>query len=225
MSFYFIATLIILSFAFRLLLIIAGPVVKLLLTVFFSPLTRGRFDRSSSWAALTGPVLLAILYGGFIASVTLDYALSAAQSEKNLYLICGAVAALFSLVSFSSGLLAKASGGFMGENPEERVYRKAALISLLSGLAGFFVLIFYPHLIMYLKGTDIFFNWADRLAGFLSGYKVVRIILVVAICGYFLYATVSMLTSLAVFLYIKLKETGAIVIRRLTTKGFNDIEH
>jgi len=189
----FISSLIILSFAFRLVLIVIGLPVKIVLTVLLTPVTGGRIDRASYWAAMTGPVLLAALYGAFIAVVTVEYSLESGSQAWLTFLICGAVAAFFSMVSYSAGLFAKVGGRFLGENPEDRAYSRAAFGSMITGFAAFPLFYFYPHFVIEVPGAEYFFSWAFKLADYLSGFKHIRIILVVSVSGYFLFVTAKTL--------------------------------
>jgi len=195
----FIASLIILSFAFRVILIVLGWPVKIVFTALITPLTLGRVDKASYWATLVSPILLAVLYGGFVALVTAQYAPT--PGKQTVYLICGAVAALFSIISYSAGLRAKIGGRLTGSDFDDRAYRRAATVSLVAGLAAFPAFYFYPQYIMAVPGTGLFFDWAFKLAAWLGGFKVVQIILAVAITGYVLFATVStVFTAFLMFL-------------------------
>jgi len=194
----FIASLIILSFAFRVMLIVIGLPVKIVLTILLTPLNKGRIDRASYWAAMAGPVLLGALYGGFIAVVTLEYSSAAGSEAREIFLVCGAITALFSLISYSAGLLAKVGGRFLGGNHEDRAFRIAAFGSMISGLAAFPLFYFYPGFIKAIPGAGYFFGWVFRLAVYLSGFKLVQLVLVVAISGYFLFVTVKTVVSYSI---------------------------
>ncbi len=182
----FIASLIILCFAFRLILILIGPLLKIVFMAVFTPFARGRVDRAGSYAALVHPIILSALYGSFIALVTVVFALSTGSTGRAVYTVIGAVAALFSLLSYSAGLLAKIGSRFLGgpDEAEDRAYRLAAIVSFLVGLAAFPASYFYPRQIMAVPGVETFFEWVLRLALWLSGFKVVEIIIALAILGY-----------------------------------------
>ena len=214
----FIASLIILSFAFRLVLIVIGLPVKIVLTVFLTPATGGRIDRASYWAAMTGPVLLAVLYGAFIAVVTVKYSLESGSQARLTFLICGAVVAFFSLVSYSAGLFAKMGGRFLGENPEDRAYCRAAFGSMIAGFAAFPLFYFYPHFVIEVPGAEYFFGWAFKLAAYLSGFRHIRIILVVSVSGYFLFVAAKTLLRWSISTLRWLKGLIPLAFRRKTLK-------
>lgn len=182
----FIASLIILCFAFRLILILIGPLLKIVFMAVFTPFTRGRVDRAGYYAALVHPIILSALYGSFIALVTVVFALSTGSTGRAVYTVIGAVTALFSLLSYSAGLLAKIGSRFLGgpDEAEDRAYRIAAIVSFLVGLAAFPASYFYPRQIMAVPGVETFFEWVFKLALWLSGFKVVEIIIALAILGY-----------------------------------------
>ena len=214
----FIASLIILSFAFRLVLIIIGLPVKIVLTVLLTPVTGGRVDRASYWAAMTGPVLLAVLYGAFIAVVAVEYSLESGSQARLTFLICGAVVAFFSLISYSAGLFAKMGGGFLGENSEDRAYCRAAFGSMIAGFAAFPLFYFYPHFVIEVPGAEYFFGWAFKLAAYLSGFRHIRIILVVFVSGYFLFVTAKTLLRWSISTLRWLKGLIPLAFRRKTLK-------
>jgi len=184
----FITSLIILSFAFRIILMLAAWPFHLVSLVLFIPVTRGRVDRAGYWASLVNPVILAAFYGGFIAMITAGY--SVLHGAKEVYLIVGAVAAFFSLVSYAEGLRAKAQGRLLGPDHTDKALWIAASASLVSGLAAFVLFYLRPHYIMLAPGADIFFQWVYGLAEWLRSYQIVQIILAVAIIGYILFVSV-----------------------------------
>ncbi len=192
----FITGLIVLSFAFRIMLMLIGWPLKIITTVLITPATRGRVDRAGYWASLVNPVVLAALYGGFIAMITAHYTAVPGIKEPMMYLIIGAAAAFFSLLSYAEGLRAKAQGRLFGPAPEDKALWIAASASLVTGLAAFVLFYLRPQFIMAVPGTDIFFHWVYLLAAWLSGYQIVQIILAVAILGYILFVSVRAVVNL-----------------------------
>ena len=191
--FEFIAAVIVLSFAFRVSIMLAGPPLKIILAVLLIPLSGGRYDRASYLAALLNPLLLALLYGAFIALITVKYAALAAGEEQDFYLAAGALAAVCSLLSYSAGLRAKVGASVFGDDSEDRPHRIAATASFFVGTAAFGVSCYLPGYVMALPGAELFFRKVFELAGFLNGYKLVQIILVLAVSGYFLVTGVGKL--------------------------------
>jgi hypothetical protein len=187
----FVSTLIILSFAFRIMLMIAAYPLNLITTVLITPFTRGRVGSGAGfWASLINPLFLAALYGGFIAAIAASYAAGPRVNDPLPYLVIGAVAAFFSLVSYAEGLRAKAQNRLLGSNYSDKALWIASSFSLLAGLAVFVLICLRPHYIMAVPGTDIFFRWTFDLAVWLSGYQYVQLILAVGILGYILYVFV-----------------------------------
>ena len=191
----FITSLIILSFAFRIMLMLVSWPLHLVSVVLITPVARGRVDRAGYWASLFNSVVLAAFYGGFIAMITTRYISIPGVKQPTVYLIIGAAAAFFSLVSYAEGLRAKAQGRLLGPAPEDKALWIAASASLATGIAGFVLFYLQPQYIMSVPGTDIFFHWVYRLAAWLSGYQVVQIILAAAILGYILFVSVCVMIN------------------------------
>ena len=203
--FEFIAAVIVLSFAFRVTIMLAGPPLKVILALLMLPLSGGRYDRASYRAALLNPLLLALSYGAFIALITVNYASRVSGEEQNYYLAAGAAAAVFSLLSYSAGLLAKVGASVFGDDSEDRPHRIAATASFLCGTAAFGASCYFPGYIMALPGVELFFRKICQLAAFLNGYKLVQLTLVLTVSGYFLVTSVGKLFNglLAVLRWLK----------------------
>ncbi|MBN2290367.1 MAG: hypothetical protein JXQ83_13615 [Candidatus Glassbacteria bacterium] len=191
----FIITLIILSFAFRIVLMAASLPLHFISVVLITPATRGRIDRAGYWASLINPVVLAAVYGGFIALITAHYTSAPGAVGPLVYLAIGALAAFFSLVSYAEGLRAKAQGRLLGPDHTDKALWVAASFSLAAGLAAFVLFYLFPGCLLAVPGTDVFFRWTYRLAAWLSGYRVVQIILAVCILGYVVYVVVRTLVN------------------------------
>ena len=167
----FVTSLIILSFAFRIMLMLISWPLHLVSVILITPVVRGRVDRAGYWTSLPG------------------------AKEPIVYLIIGAAAAFFSLVSYAEGLRAKAQGRLLGPAPEDKALWIAASSCLAVGLAGFVLFYLRPQYIMAVPGTDIFFHWVYRLAAWLGGYQVVQLILAVAILGYILFVCLRVMVN------------------------------
>ena len=191
----FVTSLIILSFAFRIMLMLISWPLHLVSVVLITPVVRGRVDRAGYWASLVNPVVLAALYAGFIAMITTRYGSLPGAKQPIVYLIIGAAAAFFSLVSYAEGLRAKAQGRLLGPAPEDKALWIAASSCLAAGFAGFVLFYLRPQYIMAVPGTDIFFHWVYRLAAWLGGYQVVQLILAVAILGYILFVCLRVMVN------------------------------
>jgi len=191
--FEFIATLIVLSFACRVLLMLIGTPLRMLVIALLMPPALGKLDRAGRWAILVAPELLAVLYSGFITLVTVQFADDTASELRWIYTACGGAVALLSLISYSLGLYAKAETHMFGPRPEDKYWRVTSKISLVAGLAAAVFFYFFPNHILNLPGAAYFFGKVRLLAAWLNGYKVVQVILVVGIAGYFVVTTAMVL--------------------------------
>ena len=212
--FEFIATLIVLSFSCRVLLMLIGTPVRILCIIPFMPLAAGKLDRAGRWAILAAPGLLAVVYGGFIALVTLRFSPDSASNIPWIYAACGGAVAIFSLLSFALGLYAKGEAHLFGPRPEDKYWRITAYLSLAAGLAASVFFYFYPNYILTLPGAEYFFGRVHQLAAWLKSYKVAQIILVVGIVGYFLYTTVAVLSQVVLNVVDRIKCKILGLIRR-----------
>lgn len=180
----FLAGLVLLSFSFRLLLIIIGLPLELI----FAFLSRNRDVRTGTLSVIINQVILSVVFSGFIAIICLLYASHPSIQHSWFYATCGFIATFLALSSNVQNKRQEIQDSSAWTTPEGEGAFQGAGIGLLAGLVAYPVFYNVPQIVGVIPGAVSFFEWTIRLADWLTEFWIVRAILGLTIVGYVLNA-------------------------------------
>lgn len=169
----FVADILVLSIIFRLLLALTAIPLGLL-----HALTNTMSDEKSQfWSAAATQILINILFAGFLGVSVAAFHDLYDISHPWLYSLSGFFIAFGVLADNVRG---KQQDPAVGLSPIAAGSFDGANIGFPVGLITYWVLFASPALFLFIPGAATLFGWAVGIAGWITGFLVIRILILIA---------------------------------------------
>lgn len=182
----FVAGLLLLGFVFSLVL----ALVWIPLSLVGALLARWQDPKHQQWSALVTQSLVGVLYAGLIAVSVHLFIERAPVNAEWLYVMTGFIMVFGFLAENARQKQQEANRTML---PHDRAIAEGAVLGHLLGLVGYLVFFFVPALLLALPGADTVLNWTIAASGWLVGFTLVQIVILLFAAGWVFNTGVSLL--------------------------------
>lgn len=174
----FIISLVLGGFALYLFLVIAFLVIHFLAVPLIVAVARAREPLVHAWSRLYATLvhfLMSVIFTGFIAIISRNYASHSTMEHPWVYAIFGFVVAWLANAGTAKYFAARVNHR---SPPETEGAAVGAGLAVFAGFVAYPVFYTWPHVIASIPGINILFTWSRELANWLGSFSLLRIIAV-----------------------------------------------